>query len=138
LTGAAFFFGAGFSLSEDESLSEGAGLAAAFPFFCCLTSFTDSSEEPESLPSELESESSLAFFFGTTAFSATFLALVALPLLLALALDSARSLFWMTFLGGASSEELSSSSESDELSFLAFFFFSACSLARAAFFSSSF
>jgi hypothetical protein len=104
-----------------------------------LTSFTDSSEEPESSLSELESESSLAFFFGTTAFSATFLALVALPLLLALALDSARALFWMSvFWGGASSEELSSSSESDELSsFLAFFFFAACSLARAAFFFSS-
>jgi hypothetical protein len=144
---AALAFGASSEPSESPSpdddeelfaLAAGAFLTAFF------TSGTDCSEEE---PSESESELELSFFFlaGTTAFSATFLALLLLALLLALfalAPDSARALLAITvFLAGASEELLSlSSSESEDELAAFFFFFSASFLARAAafFFSSSF
>jgi len=118
----ATFFGAGFS-SELDSEELESFLAAFLDGF--LTTLTDSSDESES-----EDDSTFAFFYGTTAFSVFFCALLALPLEAAETLEAALSLF----LTGLASDE--SESDDDSTFFLDFDFLSfLTSLTGSAFFS---
>jgi hypothetical protein len=116
-------FLAGFSSEESDPESDpddSAFLAAAF----LATGLADSSE------SESEEDSTLAFFCGTTAFSAVFFALLEF-LLAAETFEAALDLFW----AGLASDESESESEEDSTFFLDFL----TSLTGAAtFFSASF
>jgi hypothetical protein len=83
---AAAFFGAGLSLESLSELLE-SFLAAFFGAAFFGAGFSDSEE------SESEDDSTLAFFCGTTAFSAVFLALFLLSLLAAETPEAALDLF---------------------------------------------